>query len=199
MTDARSHPAAHFSATIRLTYQPFSDVTGWQYMRDQDLLAVRAGRPVVSHLAKPQLRDLLDGHEQAAGRLTRQARNRAGCRRATRRSCCARRRPSRRIRAALGVVLGGSGNGEQIMANKVKGIRAALVWNEDTAVLARQQNDVNVISLGARQHRPATRFLEAFLDCRYSGELRHQRRTDMFRGRRHLATADRRAGMNRTE
>jgi len=83
---------------------------------------------------------------------------------------------------SLGVVLGGSGNGEQIAANKVKGVRAALVWNEDTAVLARQHNDANVISPGARQHRlhEATRFLEAFLDCRYSGGLRHQRRIDML-------------------
>jgi ribose 5-phosphate isomerase B len=54
--------------------------------------------------------------------------------------------------SSVGVVLGGSGNGEQIAANKVKGIRAALVWNKDTAVLARQHNDANVVSLGARQH-----------------------------------------------
>jgi ribose 5-phosphate isomerase B len=53
---------------------------------------------------------------------------------------------------ALGVVLGGSGNGEQIAANKVKGIRAALAWNESTAKLAREHNDANVIALGARQH-----------------------------------------------
>jgi ribose 5-phosphate isomerase B len=53
---------------------------------------------------------------------------------------------------ALGVVLGGSGNGEQIAANKVSGIRAALVWNQDTAKLARSHNDANVIAVGARQH-----------------------------------------------
>src|SRR5699024_11258304 len=53
---------------------------------------------------------------------------------------------------SLGVVIGGSGNGEQIAANKVAGVRAALVWNEDTARLARQHNDANVISVGARQH-----------------------------------------------
>ena len=52
----------------------------------------------------------------------------------------------------LGVVFGGSGNGEQIAANKVTGVRAALVWNEATAKLAREHNDANVISLGARQH-----------------------------------------------
>ena len=53
---------------------------------------------------------------------------------------------------ALGVVFGGSGNGEQIAANKVRGARAALVWNLSTAKLARDHNDANVISIGARQH-----------------------------------------------
>ena len=53
---------------------------------------------------------------------------------------------------SLGVVIGGSGNGEQIAANKVPGVRAALVWNTDTAQLARQHNDANVVSIGARQH-----------------------------------------------
>src|SRR3954469_5115229 len=83
---------------------------------------------------------------------------------------------------SLGVVIGGSGNGEQIAANKVKGVRAALVWNEDTAVLARQHNDANVISLGARQHDPdtATRFVELFLTTPYSGEERHTRRITML-------------------
>jgi ribose 5-phosphate isomerase B len=54
---------------------------------------------------------------------------------------------------AVGIVLGGSGNGEQIAANKVKGIRAALAWNESTAKLAREHNDANVIAVGARQPR----------------------------------------------
>ena len=49
-----------------------------------------------------------------------------------------------------GIVLGGSGNGEAIAANKVKGIRCALAWNEETAVLSRKHNDANVLSLGAR-------------------------------------------------
>ena len=53
---------------------------------------------------------------------------------------------------ALGVVFGGSGNGEQIAANKVEGARAALVWNQSTAQLAREHNDANVIAIGARQH-----------------------------------------------
>jgi ribose 5-phosphate isomerase B len=79
---------------------------------------------------------------------------------------------------ALGVVFGGSGNGEQIAANKVKGIRAALVWNESTALLARQHNDANVISIGARQHslEEATRLIDLFLAEPFSGEERHARR-----------------------
>ena len=52
---------------------------------------------------------------------------------------------------SLGVVIGGSGNGEQIAANKIRGVRAALAWNQETARLARQHNDANVLSLGARE------------------------------------------------
>ncbi|MFB9246649.1 ribose-5-phosphate isomerase [Sphaerisporangium melleum] len=83
---------------------------------------------------------------------------------------------------ALGVVIGGSGNGEQIAANKVRGVRAALAWSEQTASLARQHNDANVISLGARMHSPeeATRFVEVFLSTPFSGEQRHQRRIDQI-------------------
>jgi ribose 5-phosphate isomerase B len=66
---------------------------------------------------------------------------------------------------SLGVVIGGSGNGEQIAANKVKGVRAALVWNDDTARLAREHNDANV-----------TRFLEIFVSTPFSGSERHRRR-----------------------
>ncbi|MFD0687699.1 ribose-5-phosphate isomerase [Actinomadura fibrosa] len=82
----------------------------------------------------------------------------------------------------LGIVLGGSGNGEAIAANKVRGVRAALVWNEETARLAREHNDANVISLGARQHdaATATRFVEIFLTTPYSGEDRHTRRIEML-------------------
>lgn len=78
----------------------------------------------------------------------------------------------------LGVVFGGSGNGEQIAANKVRGIRAALVWNEATALLARQHNDANVISIGARQHTvdEATHFIDLFIAEPFSGEERHARR-----------------------
>jgi ribose 5-phosphate isomerase B len=79
---------------------------------------------------------------------------------------------------AFGVVFGGSGNGEQIAANKVKGIRAALVWNESTALLARQHNDANVVSIGARQHTldEATRLIDVFLAEPFSEEERHARR-----------------------
>ena len=78
----------------------------------------------------------------------------------------------------LGVVIGGSGNGEQIAANKVKGVRAALVWSDDTAVLARQHNDANIISLGARNNpvEDALRFVELFLDTPFSQDPRHVRR-----------------------
>ena len=79
---------------------------------------------------------------------------------------------------ALGVVFGGSGNGEQMAANKVAGVRAALVWNESTATLAREHNDANVISIGARQHpvEDAIRFIDRFIETPFSGEERHVRR-----------------------
>ena len=79
---------------------------------------------------------------------------------------------------ALGIVFGGSGNGEQIAANKVEGVRAALVWSESTAELAREHNDANVISIGARQHtvEEATRFIDLFIATPFSFEERHERR-----------------------
>lgn len=79
---------------------------------------------------------------------------------------------------ALGVVFGGSGNGEQIAANKVEGCRAALVWNLATAQLAREHNDANVIAIGARQHSlaEAVGFIDSFLTTPFSGEERHARR-----------------------
>jgi ribose 5-phosphate isomerase B len=79
---------------------------------------------------------------------------------------------------ALGIVLGGSGNGEQIAANKVKGARAALAWNHSTAVLARQHNDANVVAVGGRQHSvdEATALIEAFLQEPFSNDERHIRR-----------------------
>jgi ribose 5-phosphate isomerase B len=79
---------------------------------------------------------------------------------------------------SLGVVVGGSGNGEQMAANKVIGIRAALVWSEETAVLAREHNDANVVSVGGRLHSldDMTRFVEVFLATPFTGEERHVRR-----------------------
>lgn len=79
---------------------------------------------------------------------------------------------------SLGVVIGGSGNGEQIAANKVVGVRAALAWNVETAQLARTHNDANVVAIGARQHTldEATTLVEAFLSTGFSGNDRHARR-----------------------
>ncbi|WBU39032.1 ribose-5-phosphate isomerase [Homoserinibacter sp. YIM 151385] len=79
---------------------------------------------------------------------------------------------------ALGLVFGGSGNGEQIAANKVEGCRAALVWSTATAELAREHNDANVISIGARQHTAAEAiaFVDTFIRTPFSGEERHARR-----------------------
>ncbi|HET8794919.1 MAG TPA: ribose-5-phosphate isomerase [Arthrobacter sp.] len=77
-----------------------------------------------------------------------------------------------------GIVLGGSGNGEQIAANKVKGIRAALAWSTETAVLARQHNNANVVAVGGRQHSvdEATAIIATFLAEPFSNDERHQRR-----------------------
>ena len=79
---------------------------------------------------------------------------------------------------ALGIVLGGSGNGEQIAANKVKGIRAALIWNPDTAALARDHNDANVCAVGARQHaqEEVLELVKIFIARDFSNDERHVRR-----------------------
>ncbi|MDX6285863.1 MAG: ribose 5-phosphate isomerase [Frankiales bacterium] len=83
---------------------------------------------------------------------------------------------------SLGVVLGGSGNGEAIAANKVKGIRAALAFSEETAQLAREHNDANVLSLGARVYDEdkALRFVDVFVSTPFSGDERHVRRIEML-------------------
>jgi ribose 5-phosphate isomerase B len=83
---------------------------------------------------------------------------------------------------SLGIVIGGSGNGEQIAANKVPGVRSALVWKTEIAELARQHNDSNVCAIGARQHTPeeAEAFVDAFLSTSFSGNERHQRRIDQL-------------------
>jgi ribose 5-phosphate isomerase B len=83
---------------------------------------------------------------------------------------------------SLCVVIGGSGNGEQIAANKVTGTRAALVWSDETARLAREHNDANVISLGARNHpdEDMLRFVEIFIATPFSQGERHERRIAML-------------------
>ncbi len=79
---------------------------------------------------------------------------------------------------SLGIVLGGSGNGEQMAANKVKGIRAALVWNEATAIAAREHNDANVIAIGGRMHTEevALALVDLFLATPFTNDPRHVRR-----------------------
>lgn len=81
---------------------------------------------------------------------------------------------------AIGIVLGGSGNGEQIAANKVKGIRAALAYNPELARLAREHNNANIVSLGGRMQslEESWAIVEAFLTTEFSGVARHQRRID---------------------
>jgi ribose 5-phosphate isomerase B len=83
---------------------------------------------------------------------------------------------------SLGIVIGGSGNGEAIAANKVKGVRCALAWSEQTATLGREHNDANVVSVGARMHDEVTalRLVELFLATPFSGEARHVRRIEML-------------------
>lgn len=83
---------------------------------------------------------------------------------------------------SLGVVIGGSGNGEQIAANKVGGIRAALAYNLETARLARQHNDANVVGIGARMHstEDALAIVDAFLAEPFSQDERHIRRIDQL-------------------
>ncbi len=83
---------------------------------------------------------------------------------------------------SLGVVIGGSGNGEQMAANKVRGVRAALAWSDETATLARQHNDANVLSVGGRMHtvEEMTRFIGVFLTTDFTGEERHSRRIAML-------------------
>jgi ribose 5-phosphate isomerase B len=83
---------------------------------------------------------------------------------------------------SLGVVIGGSGNGEQIAANKVLGVRSALAWSDETASLAREHNDANVLSVGGRMHtvEEMTRFVGIFLDTAFTGEERHSRRIRML-------------------
>jgi len=83
---------------------------------------------------------------------------------------------------SMGIVIGGSGNGEQIAANKIAGVRAAIAWSEQTARLARQHNNANVLSLGARMYsaEEALSFARVFVETAFSGESRHARRLAMI-------------------
>ncbi|GAA1471454.1 Ribose-5-phosphate isomerase B [Corynebacterium felinum] len=83
---------------------------------------------------------------------------------------------------SLGIVLGGSGNGEQIAANKVKGARCALAWSVETARLAREHNNAQLIGLGGRMHseEEALAIVDAFIEQPWSEEERHQRRIDIL-------------------
>ena len=83
---------------------------------------------------------------------------------------------------SFGIVLGGSGNGEQIAANKVNGVRAALVWSVETAKLAREHNNANVISIGGRLHEEAfcLQLVDTFLATPFSGDERHKRRINQI-------------------
>ncbi|MFC0495332.1 ribose-5-phosphate isomerase [Streptomyces mutabilis] len=84
-------------------------------------------------------------------------------------------------KGSLGLVIGGSGNGEQIAANKVPGARAALIWNVETARLARQHNNALLAGIGARMHtvEEAECLVDAFLTTEFEGG-RHQRRIDLL-------------------
>ena len=79
---------------------------------------------------------------------------------------------------ALGVVIGGSGNGEQISANKVKGIRAVLAWSIETAKLGKEHNNANVVSIGGRMHsiEDCKAIIDAFIATPFSNDERHIRR-----------------------
>jgi ribose 5-phosphate isomerase B len=83
---------------------------------------------------------------------------------------------------SLGIVVGGSGNGEQIAANKVVGTRAVLAYNLETARLGRQHNDANVIGIGARMHteEEALEMVRLFLSTPFSGDPRHARRIGLL-------------------
>ncbi|HET9876972.1 MAG TPA: ribose-5-phosphate isomerase [Mycobacterium sp.] len=83
---------------------------------------------------------------------------------------------------SLGIVIGGSGNGEQIAANKVPGVRCALAWSTETAALAREHNNAQLIGIGGRMHAvpEALAIVEAFLNTPWSKAERHQRRIDIL-------------------
>jgi ribose 5-phosphate isomerase B len=81
---------------------------------------------------------------------------------------------------SLGIVIGGSGNGEQISANKVMGIRAVLAWSIETAKLGKEHNNANVVSIGGRMHSidQCKEIIDAFIATPFSNDERHIRRID---------------------
>jgi ribose 5-phosphate isomerase B len=83
---------------------------------------------------------------------------------------------------SLGIVIGGSGNGEQIAANKVPGCRAALAWSVETATLAREHNNAQVVAIGARMHTAAeaAELATVFLATPFSEGERHKRRIELL-------------------
>jgi ribose 5-phosphate isomerase B len=83
---------------------------------------------------------------------------------------------------SFGVVLGGSGNGEQMAANKVNGVRAALVWSKEIAILAREHNNANVISIGGRMHSEefCLELVDTFINTPFSKDARHIRRIGLI-------------------
>lgn len=85
--------------------------------------------------------------------------------------------------ASVGIVLGGSGNGEAMTANKVKGIRCALCWDTQTAVWAREHNDANIIAIGQRtvSETSALEIVDAWLNARFLGG-RHANRVRQIEG-----------------
>ena len=85
---------------------------------------------------------------------------------------------------SLAIVIGGSGNGEQISANKIKGVRAALAWSVETAKLAREHNNANVMGLGGRMHSESVSLaiVDAFIGTDFSNDERHIRRINQISG-----------------
>lgn len=83
---------------------------------------------------------------------------------------------------SFGIVLGGSGNGEQIAANKVAGVRAALCYSDELATLAREHNDAQIISIGGRMNtiEQIRSMVRTFITTPFSGAARHQVRIDMI-------------------
>jgi ribose 5-phosphate isomerase B len=136
-----------------------TDHAGLEFLRDVDDFLTQAGHEVVDH--GPKSFDALDDYPEFCIRAAKAvvSDQAAGI-------------------EALGVVFGGSGNGEQIAANKVPGVRAALVWNRETAVLAREHNNANICAIGARQHSidEAMLLIETFITSVFPGDERHQRR-----------------------